>query len=205
MTDQRADIEAQIRAAFELADYERASTLSMQHYGPEILSFLSSQIRNSEAAGDVFAEFAASYWASLPAFEWRCTARTWAYKLARRAASHHRRRELRHRHAITQRSISSCSLAAASARTRTPAYRRTNIKAAVQELRATLPADEQALLILRVDRALSWHELAEVMMEGEQPASEAQLKTEAARLRKRFQLVKEKLRSLITEAGLLER
>jgi len=60
------------------------------------------------------------------------------------------------------------------------------------------------LLMLRVDRGLSWLELAEVMFSGEAALGDEERKTEAARLRKRFQHAKDRLRKLAQEAGLLD-
>lgn len=57
-------------------------------------------------------------------------------------------------------------------------------------------------VVLRVDRGLAWEELARVMLDDPAATSEA-LKRESARLRKRFQLVKEKLLELGREAGLV--
>jgi hypothetical protein len=72
------------------------------------------------------------------------------------------------------------------------------------ELREQLPLEDQTLLILRVDRQLPWRELALVMHDGDAPAPEAdQLEIVAARLRKRFQAVKDKLRKLAIAEGLL--
>jgi RNA polymerase sigma-70 factor, ECF subfamily len=78
------------------------------------------------------------------------------------------------------------------------------VKDRFQELRAQLPEADQALLILRVDRDLGWLELAEILLGPESDPTSEQLKTEAARLRKRFQLVKSRLRELVEEAGLLD-
>ena len=53
-------------------------------------------------------------------------------------------------------------------------------------------------------RRLSWNDLAQVLHEDEgAPLEGAALTREAARLRKRFQLVKERLYEMGREAGLL--
>ena len=70
------------------------------------------------------------------------------------------------------------------------------------QLREELPAEDQALLILRVDKQLDWNELAQVLSEDEL-AGDA-LRRESARLRKRFQMIKERLRKRAEEEGLLE-
>jgi RNA polymerase sigma-70 factor (ECF subfamily) len=74
-------------------------------------------------------------------------------------------------------------------------------------LREQLPELERELLILRVNRQLAWLEIARIMTEATTEAAlnftDAELQTEAARLRKRFQKAKEKLRQLAEQAGLL--
>jgi RNA polymerase sigma-70 factor (ECF subfamily) len=55
--------------------------------------------------------------------------------------------------------------------------------------------------VLRVDRGLAWDELARVF--SEQDLDEEALTREAARLRKRFQLVKEKLKALAEREGIV--
>jgi RNA polymerase sigma-70 factor (ECF subfamily) len=61
------------------------------------------------------------------------------------------------------------------------------------------------LLILRVDRRLDWTEIARVLLETPEhlPPDAAALKREAARLRKRFQIVKDRLRERVEREGLL--
>ena len=204
MSEDREAIEKLIRAAFDAQDYEHAATLTIEHYGAELLGFLVSHMRNTEDASEVFGEFSEQFWKTLPSFEWRCSARTWAYTLARRAASHYRKRERRHGIDQPLTQLSRLSIAVERVRTATVAFKRTEVKDRFQELREQLEPEDQTLLILRVDRGLSWLELAEIMLGSEAAPSEEQLKTEAARLRKRFQHAKERLRGLVEEAGLLE-
>ncbi len=72
----------------------------------------------------------------------------------------------------------------------------------MQELRQKLPIEDQQVLILRVGNQLSWPEIAIVMSETAEGPEEPDLSREAARLRKRFQLAKERLRVMAREAGL---
>jgi RNA polymerase sigma-70 factor (ECF subfamily) len=130
--------------------------------------------------------------------------RTWAYTLARRTAGHYRRRERRNDAGQPLTQLSRLSVAVERVRTATLAYRRTDVKDRFQELREQLAEEDQTVLILRIDRGLSWLELAQIMLGEETTPSEEQLKPEAARLRKRFQHAKERLRQLAEEAGLLE-
>jgi RNA polymerase sigma-70 factor (ECF subfamily) len=92
-------------------------------------------------------------------------------------------------------------------RTRTEAYRRTDVKSQMRALRDKLDPEDQMLLLLRVDRRMDWRDLAMVMSAGEDPAgvglNDEELARESARLRKRFERVKEELRRLAKESGLL--
>lgn len=204
MSDANEVTETLIREACDARDYERGATLVVEHYGAEVLGFLVAHMRDADAAGEVFQLWSEAFWRSLPSFEWRCSVRTWAYKLARRAASLYRRRERRHEREQPLTQLSRLSVAVERVRTATVAYKRTDVKDRFQELRDQLSEEDQSVLILRIDRGLSWLELAEVMLGEDATASEDQLKTEAARLRKRFQHAKERLRKLAEEAGLLE-
>ena len=64
------------------------------------------------------------------------------------------------------------------------------MKTSIQKLREELTADEQTLLILRVDRGLSWGDVADVM------------EIESAVVRKRFERIKDKLRELARARGI---
>src|SRR5258706_463895 len=69
-------------------------------------------------------------------------------------------------------------------------------------VRELLPIDDQTLLILRVNRKLNWKDIARVMAPTLE-ASDAALEKESARLRKRFQLVAERLRRMALREGLV--
>lgn len=200
MNEDASKAESEIRDACDKRDYERAATLTIERYGPEILGFLATQLGDPD---DAFAAFSETLWKGLPRFEWRCSARTWAYKLARHAVVDHHRRERRHARDMPLTQASQLSQVVAAVRSVTAAYRKTAVKDRFQELRGQLPQEDQLILILRVDRGLRWRELAEVMLADTRPDEEA-LRKEAARLRKRFQLVKERLRGLADAEGLLD-
>lgn len=203
MTDLQDSGETPIRTAFEAGDYERSATLTVERYGPELLGFLVAQLRDVDAADELFQLWCEQLWRTLPGFEWRCNMRTWAYKLARRVVGQHRKREGKQA-SDTLTQLSQLSNAVERVRTATAQYRRTDVKDRFQQIREQLPEEEQTLLMLRIDRGLDWLELAEVMLGDELAPNEQQLKTEAARLRKRFQHVKERLRKMFEQAGLIE-
>ncbi len=65
-------------------------------------------------------------------------------------------------------------------------------------LRESLEPEEQTLLILRVDRGLSWKEIATVLAESEDAPPDA------VALRKRFERLKERLLRLAKKEGVLD-
>jgi RNA polymerase sigma-70 factor, ECF subfamily len=83
-------------------------------------------------------------------------------------------------------------------RSGTHTFQQTEVKQRVRRLREALPEMDRMLLILRVDRELSWRDLARVVLGGSPTPEE--LEREAVRLRKRFQLVKERLRTGLEQA-----
>jgi RNA polymerase sigma-70 factor, ECF subfamily len=96
---------------------------------------------------------------------------------------------------------------AARVRTTTMPVLRTENRTALERLRDELPEEDRALLVLRVDRKLEWREVALVLAtssdRADRVADEYTLKREIARLRKRFQLVVERLRAMAKERKLV--
>ena len=93
---------------------------------------------------------------------------------------------------------------AQAVRTQTVEFLRTEKRTRLQALRDALPEEDRMLLVLRVDRQLAWNELARILGEGGEGLDAQALGREAARLRKRFQLVKDRLRELAKKEGLIE-
>jgi eukaryotic-like serine/threonine-protein kinase len=194
--------ESEIRSAFEKGDLASATTAALKQFGPEVLRHLAGSLGDAGLADDAFSDFYARLWVSLPGFQWRCSFRTWAFVLARRAAADVRRAEhrtRRHRKPLTNSQISAV---AEQIRTETLPLLRTEARSALARLRDELPHDDKMLLILRIDRGLAWDELARVFLEKDTPGDE-EIRRESARLRKRFQLVKTRLRERAKATGLL--
>jgi RNA polymerase sigma-70 factor (ECF subfamily) len=101
-------------------------------------------------------------------------------------------------------SPSAIEAVAVAVRSDTFAFLRTSKRTRLQAIRDQLPEEDRALLILRVDRKLEWNELAHVLAEGagSETLDAVAVAREAARLRKRFQLVKDRLREMARRAGL---
>jgi RNA polymerase sigma-70 factor, ECF subfamily len=201
---ERELLERQIQERMGLGDHVGATNVAIRGYGPELFRFLVALHRDEQAAGDVFSEVTERIWKGLPSFVWKSSFRTWAYAIARNASLNHRRDS--QRRAGRQSPLpegSDLAVLAQSVRSETLAYLKTENRSRVAKLRESLSHDDQELLMLRIDRRLGWNELAEIMCESEAPPSVAELKREAARLRKRFQLLKERLRELGRREGLV--
>lgn len=172
-------------------------------YGPEILGFLTATLRDQASAEDVFSIFCEQMVRNLPAFERKCSFRTWSYTVARNAAHQYRlARKRRGNREVA--GDSRLSAAAEEVRSQTAQYLRTEMKSRFAALRDALPEDDRVLLVLRVDKGLGFDEIARVMLSsgGDDP-DPSSLKREAARLRKRFQLVKERLLEMGRSEGLI--
>lgn len=198
--ESRETIEQPIREAHAAGDLEGAATLGVEVYGREVLAFLIVRLGH-ERGNDVFSDFLEDFWRGLPAFGWRSTLRTWAYTLAQHAVARHLRRPQHRREQLaTSAGVSSM---AERVRSETAAYLRTEIKDRFRELRAQLPEEDQSLLILRVDRKLSWRDLAAIMAEPGAALTDDALETAATRLRQQFQRAKDRLKRLAEAEGLL--
>ena len=191
-------VEPELAELLRAQSYERAATLAIATYGPELYGFLVNLMGGEGPAADVFSQASEDLWTGLAGFGQRCSVRTWLYVLARHAAARYRRSPW-HR---DRTGASALDAAVTDARSRTAPWLQTEIKDRWRALRDALDPDDRTLLVLRVDRDLPWTEIARVMLGEENPAP-AELDRESARLRKRFQLLKTELRERARAAGLV--
>jgi RNA polymerase sigma-70 factor (ECF subfamily) len=193
------EVDEDIREAIDRGDDAAAVTLLLQQYGPQLLGYLTA-LSSPMQAREIYSMLAEDLWRGLPRFEWRCTLRAWVYTLARNARARfflaEKRRDA-HEEVAPPEWLRELAL---RTRSPTPLHLKSEVKDAMRELRQKLDEQEQTLLMLRVDRGLSWQELAVVLDEqrADEPTSNA-----AARLRQRFQSLKEKLRVLARAKGLI--
>jgi len=199
------ETERAAEAACQRHDYRAAIVVVMEAYGTEIYSFLLAQFRGDVgSADDVFSGFTEDLWRGLPKFQWRCSARAWCYKLARTGVSRFRRAP--HNKANRRIPLSEAPFLeelVQPARTSTRPHLRTDVKDQFEELREKLSAEDRDLLILRVDRNLPWRDIAHAMQSSDVAPDEEQMKKLEAALRQRFASVKDRLKRLAQEAGLL--
>ncbi len=195
---QLAELESEIR---ELATEDRegavaaAATRAIEGYGPELLGYLFALARNADDAEEMFSELCEKLWRALPQFRWDSSFRTWAYAIARNLVRESYRQGQRRAKLVGLSSAPEVAQQVQAVRTTTVAFMRTETKKRLEILRTTLDEDDRTLLVLRVDRRMSWRDIAKVMAEGADAGDATDLDKFAAKLRKRFERVKERLRT----------
>jgi RNA polymerase sigma-70 factor (ECF subfamily) len=172
--------------------FEQAVTAAILGYGRELIGFLYAFVPDDEVH-DVYSELGVRLWQRLPEFRWQSSFRTWAYAVARNLAIDVRRRRDRERaREVPLAEAPEVAAIAAAVRSTTMMHLRSESERQLDVLRAGLEPDERTMLILSLDRRMSWREIAEVMAEGD--VDEAELQRISARLRKRFERLKDRLR-----------
>jgi RNA polymerase sigma-70 factor (ECF subfamily) len=183
-----SELETELRAMHARGELRALATTAIQAYGPEILGYVFAVARDEQVASEVFSAFLEDVWRGLPGFAWLSAFRTWAYAVARNALLRQFRDGARQRRNV-RLSDAGLEALAIQARTTTLPHLRSELKDRARLLRAALDPDDQTLLILRVDRRMTWPEIAAIMNLAAEPARAA------AMLRKRYERILNRLRA----------
>jgi RNA polymerase sigma-70 factor (ECF subfamily) len=162
-------------------------------YGRDILLYLRGVLRDPDLTDDAFSRFSEKLWLSMEDFRGESSFAAWAYRLAWYSTKELKRGLARRRE--RRLADEELSQVAAEVRETTAAWLRTAAKDRWAELREKLDDEERSLLLLRIERKMSWKQIATVMAEDGAPAAEAAL-------RKRFERLRTKLHLLFKEHGL---
>lgn len=185
---------ATIRRLVSVGDTRAAATEAIRLLGPQALRYLRSILHDDDDVEDAFATFAEAVWRGLPRFRWESSLRTWSFRLAWHAALAVRSEAWRRR----RQHLATSEVSRIADEVRTKSFiRAERRRSAVEQLVAALAVEDQSLFALRVGQGLSWREIAEVL------ATEGQV-IDATTLAKRFSRLKEHLRRLAREQGLLD-
>ncbi len=188
----RVTVDERVRELLARGELDKALTVALKAYGPEVLGYLENVLGDPDDARDVLQKVAEDLWAWLPSYRGG-SLRAAAYRIAWHAAARFRReawRRRRERMRTTMASRIAASITSPESRLApTPRDR-------LERLRASLDPEERTLLILRVDREMPWNEVADVLSSEGDPL-------DSAAVRKRFERVKDKLAKLAKEQGLL--
>ncbi|HMI90917.1 MAG TPA: hypothetical protein VK509_06110 [Polyangiales bacterium] len=175
----------------------------MKAHGGEIMRFMLGHARDVQLANEAFAVFSEDICRGIHGFAFRCSVRTWIYSVAHRALAKVWRAHARSKARTSELPASAeLSLPASPARSETPVYVRTESKQRLLRLRESLDPGDQVLLELRLGERFSWKDIARIHLDDQSVGSKT-LDAEAARLRKRFQVLKESLRAMARADGLL--
>jgi RNA polymerase sigma-70 factor (ECF subfamily) len=199
--EERNVLESSIRTCLEQGDLKRAAELGIGGYRPEILKLLAIELRNPTAVADVFSVFCESIWKGISGFRGDCLFRTWAYCVARNAAYSHKRSARSHHEELHSQFSSQAQVEGSRSSTRP--WLKTEVKQAFAHLRERLSEEDQEILFLRINRRMSWEEIACIMAEEGPSLPPDALRKRSSVLRKRFQRLKELLREMAKEDGLL--
>ncbi len=187
-------LDAKVKTLLAEGRQGEAASEALRVLGPQVLGYLSSLLRSEADAQEVFAQFAEDLWRGLPGFRGEASLRGWAYRIAWHAGARFVRDPYRQRGRRLETSEASRLACEVLSSVGADAWRTERMA----QLRNVLTPEERTLLILRVDRGLSWREVALVLADDgvAQPSEVA--------LRKRFERLKEKLAEAAREKGLLE-
>jgi RNA polymerase sigma-70 factor (ECF subfamily) len=190
--------ERRVRELVDAGDHNGAAALTVSELGDEVYAFVLSHSRDEDEAGDVFSQACTDLLTSMPTFKFRCSIRTWFYRLARSAGARYRATagNRKERHVA----LSQISEAVDRVRSRTNLHMRSEVKDGFRRLRERLDPHDQQLLMLRIDRDLAWNEIAEIVDDIDDPG---QITRASARLRQEFQKLKDRLRELAVAEGLI--
>jgi len=200
---QTVEVEKELQSDWDTGALERVATRCVEVYGPEILGVICARLRSASDADDVFSMFVEDLWTGLRGFQWRCSMRAWAHRLARNATTRWLTAAPRRAdYNLSLSEVPELGTMLVRVRTSTAMHLRTEVKSEIRRLRDELSTEDQLLLVLRVDKGMEWREIAAAL--GDTDLEPAALARETTRLRKRYQLATDKLRHLARERGLLK-
>jgi RNA polymerase sigma-70 factor, ECF subfamily len=187
-------LENRIAAELRRGAHKEAAEEAIRGYGPQILGYLARVLGSPDEAADAFSFFSEQIWRGMAGFHRQSSVRVWAYRVAWSAARRVLEDGFRQRR--ERLATSMASKLAAEVLSRSPASVEREA-AQLEQMRRALQPEERSLLVLRLDRRLSWREVAEIERQGGRPVDEPTL-------RKRFERIKEKLTRFARDDGLFD-
>lgn len=193
------DWQERVHAMLAAGNIDGATEALLRGVGPEVHGFLVATVHDSDQAGDVFSMFCEDIWRGLAGFRGAASLRTWSYRVARHAAARLRRDPYLRR--VARDRQSAIGRVEWEIRSASAVWRRTVVKDRVRKLRESLETEEREILVMRIDRGMDWADIARVLLDEADDDSEDEgvVKKKAAAVRKRFERIKEKLKSLASE------
>lgn len=181
-------VDQQIAALVTAGDIDRAARVAIDSFGPEVLTLLVALLGDEVSAKAVHVSFPDALRQSFATYRGECTPRTWSYLIGNHLAQAHIRR--------TQVGLPPST---------TPARSEVVAAAAtidgLERARAALSSDDRALLVMRVDRSMSWAEVAQVFLGPELACHPSVVAKKSAYLRKRYERLPQQLKAKLSADG----
>ena len=194
MTEPGTGMDARIAELLAAGDRPGAATAAIQEFGPPVLRYLRSMLRNEDDASDAFSIFAENVWRGLSTWRGEGSLKAWSFRLAYNAAINLRNEAWRRR----GRRFFTGEASALAEEIRTRSHVKVERqRRALDTLRESLDVEDVSLLALRIDQKLSWVEIADVL------AADGNL-VEPAALMKRFERLKVRLAKMAKDQGLID-
>jgi len=192
--------ESEIRGLCERRAYNEAVELALDLYGEELVRFTRAVVRRPDLAQEVYACVCEKLLRNLPRFRWESSLRMWLFRVARNECMEGLRPRARREYPVSQPLPQD---AVQRERSQTKPWLRTDVKEGFRALREQLSPQERMLLQLKVEQDLSWTDVAEALWEEPAPPTREALEKRAVALRQQFKRLKERLKALAVESGLL--
>lgn len=184
----------EVQELLAAGDVRGAATAALETHGRDLVGYLRTLLRSEDEAKEAFSVVAEHLWQGLPRFRFDSALRTWAYRLAWNTAFNMREEAWRRR----VRPFVSGELSAVAEEIRTAtAVRLDRHDRQLDLLRRELSEEERSILVLRVDKGLSWQEVASVMAAEGAPV-------DAGTVAKRFERLKARLAERARALGMVE-
>lgn len=187
-------LDTRVRRLLDAGDDASASTLVIETLGPELLGYLWVAAESWGDADELFSSVCERIWRGLPKFRFESSLRTWCFVIARHRVRTGIDKARRRQPDVPISELGKVVELVAAVHSTTQIHMRSVTKKRLEQLRALLEPDDRQLLVLRVDREMAWRDIAEVMADGDDDLDRV-----AARLRKRFERVKQRLREQLLD------
>jgi RNA polymerase sigma-70 factor (ECF subfamily) len=191
--------EDSIRQLVQSGRIAEAVEAVLELYGPEIGGWLVGTLGSESEGREAYSLFLEALWKGIATFRWESSLRTWAYRVARntawRVARDSRRKPL-----LSESFAEGIPVAPPS---ESKPWLRTEVKAGLPDLLSALKAEDRMILILRVDRGMTWEDVSRVIYGEEACRDPRSLIARTAAVRQRFLRVKRRLRRLAKDRGIL--
>jgi RNA polymerase sigma-70 factor (ECF subfamily) len=187
-------LDARVKRLLSAADTTAAATLVIETLGPELLGYLWVAAESWGDADELFSRVCERIWRGLPKFRFESSLRTWAFVIARHRVRTGLERARTRKPDVSLSEVEQLVHLVAAVHSTTQLHMRSDSKQRLERLRQTLDPDDRTLLVLRVDREMAWRDIAEVMADGDEDHTRV-----AAKLRKRFERVKQRLREQLLQ------